>query len=128
MAFVSPRTQSYNPVALYDFEAAVKQLLLDCLNYDEEYGALGNVSLIDKESVRELYVASFDPDLDFYLIEEATEWEEFDADEDNDPAYALAVDGKEYGTYGTPEEVVEVLITLGRHHDYAFRFMVLHEE
>ncbi|WP_420455502.1 hypothetical protein [Rubrivirga sp.] len=105
-----------------------RQLLAEALFYDEEYGALGNVSLIDKESVRERYLASYDPDRDTYLIEEAVEWEELDADEDGEVDYALAVDGQEYGTYETPEAAAEVLMTLARENNLGPSFMILFDE
>lgn len=104
------------------------QFLAEALFYDEEYGALGNVSLIDKESVRERYLASYDPDRDTYLIEEAVEWEELDADEDGEVDYALAVDGKEHGTYSSPEEAAEVLLALAREHNLGPSFMILFDE
>ena len=105
-----------------------RQLLAEALFYDEEYGALGNVSLIDKESVRERYLASYDPDRDIFLIEEAVEWEELDADEDGEVDYALAVDGKEHGTFGTPEEAADVLMGLARDNNLAPSFMILFDE
>ena len=86
------------------------------------------MSLIDPESVRERYLASYDPDRDTFLIEEAVEWEELDADEDGEVDYALAVDGKEYGTYGTPEEAGEVLMNLARDNNLAPSFMILFDE
>ena len=114
--------------APFNVDQFALQLLTEALFYDEEYGALGNVSLIDKESVREKYLASYDPDRDTFLIEEAVEWEELDADEDGEVDYALAVDGEEHGTYGTPEEAAEVLLTLARDHNLAPSFMILFDE
>lgn len=112
----------------FNVDQFARQLLTEALFYDEEYGALGNVSLIDQESVRERYLASYDPDRDTFLIEEAVEWEELDADQDGEVDYALAVDGKEYGTYPTPEEAAETLMTLARDHSLAPSFMILFDE
>ena len=114
--------------APFNVDQFALQLLTEALFYDEEYGALGNVSLIDKESVREKYLASYDPDRDTFLIEEAVEWEELDADEDGEVDYALAVDGEEHGTYGTPEEAAEVLLALARDNNLAPSFMILFDE
>ena len=103
-------------------------LLAEALFYDEEYGALGNVSLIDQTSVRERFLASYDPERDLFLIEEAVEWEDLDADEDGEVDYALAVDGKEYKTFDTPEEAAQTLLDLAREHNLAPSFMILFEE
>lgn len=112
----------------FNVDQFAAQLLAEALFYDEEYGALGNVSLIDKESVRELYLASYDPDRDLFLIEKAVEWEELDADEDGEVDYALAVDGEEQGTYATPEEAAAVLLDLAREHNLGPSFMILFDE
>jgi hypothetical protein len=112
----------------FNIEQFARQLLVEALFYDEEYGALGNVSLIDTESARERFLASFDPERDVFLIEEAVEWEELDADEDGEIDYSLAVDGQEHGTYETPEEAADVLLGLAREHNLFPSFMLLFEE
>ena len=109
----------------FNADQFARQLLVEALFYDEEYGALGNVSLIDKASVRERFLASYDPDRELFLIEEAVEWEDLDADEDGEIDYALAVDGQEHGTYETPEDATDVLLELAREHDLAPSFMIL---
>ena len=105
-----------------------RQLLVEALFYDEEYGALGNISLIDPEQSRELYLASFDPDQEQYLIEEAVEWEEIDTVGDGEVDYALAVDGAEFGTYDTPDEAASALLNLAKEHSLVPSFMILFEE
>lgn len=112
----------------FNSDQFARQLLIEALFYDAEYGALGNVSLIDKESVRERYLASYDPERDTYLIEEAVEWEDLDADEDGEIDYALAVDGKEYGCFETPDDAADALLGLARDQDLAPSFMILFEE
>ena len=112
----------------FNSDQFARQLLIEALFYDAEYGALGNVSLVDKESVRERYLASYDPERDNYLIEEAVEWEDIDADVDGEVDYALAVDGKEYGCFETPDETADALLALAREHDLAPSFMILFEE
>ena len=114
--------------APFSIDQFARQLLIEALFYDAEYGALGNVSLIDQEAVRERFLASYDPERDSYLIEEAVEWEDLDADEDGEVDYALAVDGKEYGIYETPDEAADTLINLAKEHNLAPSFMVLFEE
>ncbi len=112
----------------FNSDQFARQLLIEALFYDAEYGALGNVSLVDKESVRERYLASYDPERDKYLIEEAVEWEDIDADVDGEVDYALAVDGKEYGSFETPDDTADALLALAREHDLAPSFMILFEE
>ena len=112
----------------FSIEHFARQLLIEALFYDEEYVALGNVSLIDQAAQRELYLASFDPERDTYLIEEAVEWEDLDADEDGEVDYALAVDGTEYGTFETPEDAADALLNLAREHNLVPSFMLLFEE
>ena len=114
--------------APFNADTFARQLLAEALFYDEEYGALGNVSLIDQDSVRERFLASYDPERDTFLIEEAVEWEDLDADEDGEVDYALAVDGKEFGTYDTPEAAAEKLHELAREHSLAPSFMILFED
>ncbi len=115
-------------VSPFNSDQFALHLLAEALFYDEEYGALGNVSLIDQTSVRERFLASYDPERDLFLIEEAVEWEDLDADEDGEVDYALAVDGKEYKTFDTPEEAAEALLDLAREHNLAPSFMILFEE
>ena len=112
----------------FNSDQFARQLLIEALFYDAEYGALGNVSLIDKESVRERYLASYDPERDTFLIEEAIEWEDLDADEDGEIDYALAVDGQEHGTFETPDAAADALLSLARDNDLAPSFMILFEE
>ena len=112
----------------FNSDQFARQLLIEALFYDAEYGALGSVSLIDKESVRERYLASYDPERDSFLIEEAIEWEDLDADEDGEIDYALAVDGQEHGSFSTPEEAADVLLGLARENDLGPSFMILFEE
>ncbi|MEP0546654.1 MAG: hypothetical protein ABJF88_06970 [Rhodothermales bacterium] len=112
----------------FSIEQFARQLLIEALFYDEEYVALGNVSLIDKANQRELYLASFDPERDTFLIEEAIEWEELDADEDGEIDYALAVDGNEHGTYETPDDAADALLALAKEHNLSPSFMLLFDE
>ena len=113
---------------VFNPEQFARQLLIEALFYDEVYGALGNVSLVDTEAVRERFLASYDPERDLYVVEEAVEWEDLDADEDGEVDYALAVDGKEHGTFESPEAAADVLLDLAREHNLAPSMMILFEE
>jgi hypothetical protein len=99
----------------FNLEHFTRRLITETLFYDEAYGALGNLSLIDPEAGRERYVASYLPEDGTFSIEEATAWEtEIDSDEDDAIGYALAVELEEYGAYETAEEATEVLLNLAR--------------
>ncbi len=112
----------------FNLEHFTRRLLTETLFYDEEYGALGNLSLIDTDHNQERYVASYLPEEGTFIIEEATEWEDHDPAEDDDIGYALAVDSDEYGTYETPEETAEVLLHLARELNLMPSITLLFEE
>ena len=59
-------------------------------------------------------MASYLPEEGLFIVEEATEWEDYTPGEDDEIGYALAVDSAEHGTYETPEEAAEVLLQLAR--------------
>ena len=115
-------------MADFSIEHFARTLLIESLFYDEEYGALGNVSLIDPEQTRERFLASFDPERNIYHIEEAIEWEDLDADRDGEIDYALAVDGTEHGTYEDPAAAAAELLKLAAEHGLTPTFMILFEE
>jgi hypothetical protein len=125
-----PITHSTQPIPTMAFsiEQFARHLLMEALFFDEEYGALGNVSLIDQEQKKERFLASYDPEGDQFVIEEAVEWEELDVDEDGEIDYALAVDGNEFGCYPSPEEAADELLKLAREHNLVPSFMLLFDE
>lgn len=115
-------------MAAFDLENFTYLLLAEMLFYDEEYGVIGSLSLVDPEARREAYIASFMPDEGYLLIEEATAWEEeYDAEDDEDVAYALAIDSVEHGRYDLPEEASVTLLSLAEQHDLLPSFMLLFE-
>ena len=103
-------------------------LIAETLFYDAEYGALGNLSLIDTEAARERYIASYVPDEDFFMLEEASDWEDYEPSEDDEIGYALAVDSREYATYDTAEEAAEAILHLAREHDLMPSITLLFED
>ena len=98
----------------FNLDQFTLRLIAESLFFDEEYGALGNLSLIDLSVAQERYIASYAPEEGLFVVEEATEWEAYDPEEDDDIGYALAVDSTEYGTYDTPEETADALLELAR--------------
>lgn len=104
-------------------------LIAETLFYDEEYGALGHLSLIDAEARRERYLASFMPEDGSFVVEEATDWEEdYAPEEDEEIGYALATDSDEYGHYDTPEDAAAAVLALAREHDLTPSFTLLFED
>jgi len=112
----------------FDLDTFTLRLIAETLFYDEEYGALGNLSLIDRTTSRERYIASYSPEDKIFVIEKATEWEAYSADEDDDIGYALAVDSTEFGTYESPDEAARALVTLAQNHALAPSITLLFEE
>ncbi len=98
-------------------DAFATRLLTEALFYDEEYGAIGTVSLIDSVSSKEMFVAAYIPEELAFVIESATDWEELDAEEIDEIGYALAIDSDEHGVYGLPEEAATELLALATSYD-----------
>ena len=113
----------------FNLEDFARRLIAETLFYDEEYGALGNLSLVDAQGQRERFVAAFLPEEGLFVIEEATEWEDVqDVDPDDEIGYALAVDSQEYKTFKTPEEAAEALLHIAREHNLMPSITLLFEE
>ena len=113
----------------FDLDHFTRRLITETLFYDEEFGALGNLSLIDTQAGKERYVASYQPVDSTFVIEEATEWEtDIETDEDDEIGYMLAVEFDEYGAYETAEEAAEMLLTLARDQNLLPSITLLFEE
>lgn len=115
----------------FSLENFTHRLLAESLFYDQEYGLVGTLSLVDVEAGQERYLASFMPDDGSYLIEEATAWEDVDPDtldDDEDVAYALAVESDVHGRYDVPEVAAEALLDLARAHDLLPSVTILFED
>lgn len=112
----------------FNLDHFTRRLIAESLFYDEEYGALGSLSLIDTTDGKERFIASYMPDDGTFVIEEATEWEAYEPDEADDIGYSLAVDSEEYGCYDTPEEAAEALLALANEHGLLPSITLLFEE
>ncbi len=111
----------------FNLEHFTRRLLSETLFYDEEFGAIGSLSLVDINAAKERYIASFMPDDGSFIIEEAIEWENEAADAD-DIGYVLAVDSKEYASYATPEEAADALLRLANQDNLMPSITLLFEE
>ena len=112
----------------FDLQHFSRHLIAESLFYDEEYGAVGSLSLVDQDSFKERYIASFIPEDGSFVVEEATKWEEYDPRDDDEVGYALAIDSDEYGSYEVPAEVADVLIELAREHNLVPSITLLFED
>ena len=110
-------TANFNPV---DF---ARVLLAEALYFDDEHGSIGSVSLIDPSSGKELYMASYDPESESWLLEEATEW-------DDEPVEDLimATDGNAIGEFDDPLEIANSVLELAAERGLTPVFLPLFEE
>ena len=94
-----------------DFKTFASQLIYESLLYDEEFGAIGMLSLIDVEASHELYIAYFVPEDQVYTIEKATRWES-DDQEDAEIGYTFASHTEPVLTSESAEEATQRLLDL----------------
>lgn len=112
----------------FNIDHFARRLIEESLFYDDEYGAIGNLSLIDPAVRRERFLASYVPDDGTFVVEEATEWEDYNPGEGDEIGYALAVDSKEHGCFDTPEQAAEAILLLAREHGLLPSVTLLFEE
>ncbi len=115
-------------MAPFNLDHFTRRLIAETLFYDEEYGALGNLSLIDPETRKERYLATYVPDDGSFIIEEATEWEDYEPTEGDEIGYALAVDSKDFGSYSSSEEASQAMLLLAQEHGLLPSVTLLFEE
>ena len=96
----------------FDTKRFAEQLISEMLFYDEEYGAIGNLSLIDGGRAKERFIAFYSPLEQMFMIEEATAWEPVDPDEDLGVDYEFAADTKTFLKSDDPEELARTLMKL----------------
>ncbi len=116
-------------MASFNVSDFAEQILAEALFYDDEYGAIGNVSLIDVDEGKECYIASFVPEEGAFIIEKALDWEDPEVDTDEDEiGYVLAIDSDEFGQYDTPYEAAKALLTIAEANGYVPSITLLFEE
>ena len=115
-------------MAQFDLEDFARRLIAETLFYDEEYEALGNISLVDNRIEQERFVASYSPEDGVFVIEEATNWEEYESGDADEIGYALAVDSREHGSYETADEAADELLSLARSFKLVPSITLLFEE
>ena len=107
----------------FDSLAFARTLLAEALYFDDEHGSIGSVSLVDPESGKELYMASFDPESESWLLEEAVEW-----DDEPVEGLLLATDGGSLGEFDDPFEIAEAVLDLASQEGLTPVFLPLFEE
>ncbi len=110
-----------------DLEQFIRILIGETLFYDDEYGAIGCLSLIDPRKKRERFIASFMPEDGAFAIEEATAWTR-DGEGEEAIGYELAADSKENASFQSPEEIAGALLKLARRHNLLPSLTILFEE
>ncbi len=111
----------------FDLETFTRRLIGEALFYDEEYGVGGTLSLVDSTEKKERFLAAYLPEEDQFVIETATEWEEYE-EEDDEVGYALATDSDEQGQYEDLEACATALLALAREHDLLPSLTLRYEE
>ena len=96
----------------FDINLFSERLLSEVLFYDDEYGAIGNLSLIDTNQEKEKYIAFYSPAERTFVIEEATEWEQADPDDEAYVGYDFATDTNTYLTSLDMKEIAKALMSL----------------
>lgn len=104
------------------------RLVAETLFYDEEYGALGNLSLIDEGESKERFIAAYSPEDQHFVIDEAIEWEQFEPGESDDIGYALANRTAEFGTYESADETAAEMLKLAEAHGLTPSITLLFEQ
>lgn len=104
------------------------RLVIETMFYDEEYGAIGNISLVSYEEQKEKYIAYFLPEELTYVIDRVTEWEAYDHEEEGAIGYALATDTEEHIASKVPAEIAAEVLSLAEQHNLMPSTVLFFEE
>ena len=96
----------------FNLQAFSSKLVAESLFYDEEYGAIGNVSLVSASEKKELYIAYYLPEETNFVIDKVTEWEDYDPNEEGAIGYALATDSDEHMASKSQDEIASEVVVL----------------
>ena len=107
----------------FDATDFARTLLAETLYFDDEHGSIGSVSLFDAESGQEHFMASYDPDSEGWLIEEANEW-----DDEAVEGLLMATDGELVGEFEDPYDAAGKMIELAAEKGLVPVFLPLFEE
>ncbi len=96
----------------FDLQAFTRTLIGESLFYDDEYGAISNVSLISEQENKELFIAYFLPEESTFVIDKVTDWEDYDPDEEGAIGYALAIDSEEHMASKSQDDIAKEVLAL----------------
>ena len=96
----------------FNLPAFTSRLIAEALFYDEEYGAVGNVSLISEKEKKELYIAYYLPEESHFVIDKVTRWEDYDSKEEGAIGYALAIDSDEHMASESQDDIAGEVLSL----------------
>ena len=116
------------PSPSFDPKSFAVQLIAESLFYDEEYGAIGNLSLVEPKSAKEMYIAYYVPEEQKYMVDEATAWEPFDEVENADIGYAFASETIEHASTQSVEELAQILLSLAETRGLSPSMAILFED
>ncbi len=103
-------------MSTFDLNAFSTRMIAEALFYDEEYGAIGNISLINEVEQKEYFIAYYLPEEEQFVIDKATVWEEYDASEEGAIGYALAIDTEDYLASKSQLEIAKEVLKLATTH------------
>lgn len=98
----------------FDLDAFSIRLLAEAMFYDEEYGAIVNISLISEAEQKEKYIAYYLTEEQHFVIDKVTDWEAYDPEEEGAIGYALAIDSDEFMSAPSPLVVAEEVLKLAK--------------
>ncbi len=115
-------------MSTFDLNAFATRMIAEALFYDEEYGAIGNISLISEAEQKEYYIAYFLTEEEQFVIDKATVWEEYNPEEEGAIGYALAIDTDDHMASGSQLEIAEELLKLATTHNLMPSMALFFEE
>ena len=113
-------------MAAFDLTAFTRTLIVESLFYDEEFGASGNLSLIDTDAGKERFLVFLSPEERQYVIEEATMWDS--PEESEGIGYLMATDSVDLAMYPTADAIVDAVLALCEAHNLTPSLTLLFDE
>ena len=96
----------------FNLQAFTQKLIGESLYYDDEYGAISNVSLVSEDEKKEFFIAYFLPEETNFVIDKVTAWEDYDPSEEGAIGYALAIDTDEHMASKSQDDIAKEMLAL----------------
>ncbi len=104
-------------MSTFDAHVFSIKMIAESLFYDEEFGAIGNVSLINEDESKEQFIAYYLPEEKNFVIDKVTAWEEYDPAEPESIGYALAIDSDEHMASKSQDQIAHEMLSLAEKHN-----------